>query len=83
MKVDIGGTRGEVNFADAKGKIIRADFSMDEIVVGATMNTRHPVALGFEDTSDMNIFTLDLTPEQAEDLAAQLKASAAFARTRK
>lgn len=81
-KIAISGTRGEINFAAKGGKITHGDASMDEIVVGVTLNGTHPVALVFEDVSDMILFTIDLTAEQAEEFAQALLQTAAAARAR-
>jgi hypothetical protein len=71
-KIAINGTRGEINFAAKGGKITRGDASMDEIVLSVTREGTHPIALAFEDVSDMNLFTIDLSLEQAEEFARAL-----------
>jgi len=81
-KIAINGTRGEINFAAKDGKITFGDVAMDEIVVGITLNSAHPVALGFEDVFDMNLFTIDLSIEQAEEFAQALLQTAKAARGR-
>lgn len=59
---------------------------MDEIVVGPTLegaSQGRPVALSFEDVQDMGLFTIDLSPDQAEELAKALLEVAAFSRAKK
>lgn len=74
-KIDITGTRGEVNFAGPRGKLFHHQGDMDEIVVGITLEGAmhgHPVALSFEDAFDMALLNLDLTLEQAEEFGKTL-----------
>lgn len=71
-KITINGTRGEINFAAKDGKITRGDAAMDEIVVGVTREGTHPIALAFEDIFDMNLFTIDLSLDQAEEFSRAL-----------
>jgi hypothetical protein len=84
VKIDITGTLGEINFLGRGGKITgRAD--MDEIVVGFTLegsSKGKPVAISFEDAVDTALFTIDLTPDQAEEFAKALLDTAVYARER-
>jgi hypothetical protein len=85
-KIDITGTRGEINFVNPEGKIVHRQSSMDEVMVGPTLAGAaqgHPVALSFEDVQDMSLFTIDLSPDQAEELAKVLLVVAAHGRANK
>lgn len=66
-KIEIRGTRGEVNLVLPGGKVVAGSAEMDEIVVGVTRDGSHPIALAFEDVQDMNLFTIDLSLDQADE----------------